>query len=116
MAELLGDHLLIPEEERADFLRMARGEYVAAMPSPIAAVPFPAVPLEDETFSQEHETLFVAREGELAQLGSFLDLALTGQGQVVFVPKSEGPIWLSPAGTAMPIPGSAIHTYPFAKS
>ena len=90
MAELLADHLLIPEEERGNFLRMARGEFVDAMSSPIAAVPFPAVPLEDDTFPKEDETLFVAREAELAQLGSYLDLALTGQGQVVFVTGEAG--------------------------
>ena len=62
MAELLADHLLISEGEREDFLRRARGEFVAGMPSPIAEVPSPAVPLEDETLSEEDETLFVARD------------------------------------------------------
>jgi predicted ATPase len=90
MAELLADRLAIPDAERDNFLRMARGEFVAAMSSPIEAVPFPTLPLEDETFSKEDETLFVAREGELAQLGGFLDLALTGQGQLVFVTGEAG--------------------------
>jgi len=41
IAELLADQLLIPEADRAQFIRMARGEFVAAAPSPLKAGPVP---------------------------------------------------------------------------
>ncbi len=61
-----------------------------------ARVPFPIRPAEPPSFLVEQEPLkaerpvFVARERELAQLGGFLDLALDGQGWVVFVTGEAG--------------------------
>jgi DNA-binding SARP family transcriptional activator/predicted ATPase len=65
-----------------------------------APVPFPARPpalaAEAPTFLDEEEPIeverpiFVARERELAQLDGFLDLALAGQGRVVFVTGEAG--------------------------
>ncbi|NIO71040.1 MAG: AAA family ATPase [Anaerolineae bacterium] len=65
-----------------------------------APVPFPARPpalaAEPPSFLDEEEPIeverpvFVARERELAQLDGFLDLALAGQGRVVFVTGEAG--------------------------
>jgi DNA-binding SARP family transcriptional activator/predicted ATPase len=65
-----------------------------------APVPFPARPLalaaEPPSFLDEEEPIeverpvFVARERELAQLDGFLELALAGQGRVVFVTGEVG--------------------------
>ena len=86
IAELLADRLDIPEAERDDFLRRARGEFVAAMPSPLKAVPSPSFWQERDVSPARADTLFVAREAELAQLDGYLDLALTGPGgRVAFV-------------------------------
>jgi DNA-binding SARP family transcriptional activator/predicted ATPase len=64
-----------------------------------ALLPLPAPPpdltvrlplfLEEEP-SQVEMPVFVSRERELAQLGGFLDLALAGQGRVVFVTGEAG--------------------------
>ena len=60
--------------------RRGRGEFVAAPPAFLtSAPPPPSTPAP-----------FVARERELAQLGRFLDLALAGQGRVVFVTGEAG--------------------------
>jgi len=59
-------------------------------------VPLPALAVEPPSFLKEEEAVaverpvFVAREAELAQLGAFLDLALAGQGRVVFVTGEAG--------------------------
>jgi transcriptional regulator with XRE-family HTH domain len=79
IAELLADRLDIPEAERDDFLRMARGEFVAAMPSPLEAVPSAIFLQERDASPARADTFFVAREAELAQLDGYLDLALAGQ-------------------------------------
>ncbi|MEZ4734545.1 MAG: AAA family ATPase [Caldilineaceae bacterium] len=90
IAELLADHLLIPAHDRARFIRMARGEYVAtpiSSPDLISLPPFlwPA----DE--AAHHDTPpFVAREGELAQLTLHLQHALSGQGGIVFITGEAG--------------------------
>lgn len=85
IAELLASHLLIPEAGRDQFLRMARGELVAAPNSPLQAIP--ALPFfqERDEFQAREETLFVARQPELDQLNGYLKLALAGQGRVIFV-------------------------------
>jgi len=85
MAELLADHLSIPAAEQDQFLRMARGEFIAAMPSPLEAVPSATFWQEREASPAREDTVFVAREAELAQLDTYLDLVLAGRGQVAFV-------------------------------
>jgi transcriptional regulator with XRE-family HTH domain len=79
IAELLADHLLIPEADRDRFLRMARGEFIAAMPSPLEAVPSAIFWQERDASPARADTFFAAREAELAQLDAYLDLALAGQ-------------------------------------
>jgi DNA-binding SARP family transcriptional activator len=58
------------------------------IPSPVT-VHQPAFLLDKKTTEAER-SLFVAREGELAQLDGLLDLALAGQGQVAFVVGEAG--------------------------
>jgi predicted ATPase len=53
-----------------------------ARPPDLTAEPPPFL---DEELVEVERPVFVARERELAQLGGFLDLALAGQGRVVFV-------------------------------
>jgi transcriptional regulator with XRE-family HTH domain len=90
MADLLADNLAIPDGERDSFVRMARGEFVAAMASPLEDVsPLPFLEGVEEPSGLE-EAVFVAREHELAQLDGFLDLALSGDGRVVFVTGEAG--------------------------
>ena len=84
IAELLADHLVIPTEEREHFLRMARGEFVTSMPSPIEDLPPPAFLQGDKEPAPDDASPFVARELELTQLGRFLEDALTGKGRVAF--------------------------------
>jgi DNA-binding SARP family transcriptional activator/predicted ATPase len=65
-----------------------------------ASVPFPARPLalaagppaflDEEEPIEVERPIFVARERELAQLDGFLELALAGQGRVVFVTGEAG--------------------------
>lgn len=90
IAELLADQLNIPKEERDNFLRMARGEFVDSMASPLEAVPLPAFMSESKVSFSREDVPFVAREAELARLKGFLDLALAGQGCVVFVTGEAG--------------------------
>jgi predicted ATPase/DNA-binding XRE family transcriptional regulator len=95
MADLLADNLAIPDGERDTFVRMARGEFVAAMASPLNDVPPLPFLNGRETPAGIQEAVFVAREQELAQLDGFLDLALPNQplgpgGRVVFVTGEAG--------------------------
>lgn len=90
MATLLAEHLAIPEAERDDFLRLARGKFVPAMASPLETIPPPAfLQAHDETPTRE-DTNFVARERELAQLDTRLDTVLAGNGTVVFAVGEAG--------------------------
>ncbi len=85
MANLLAEHLAIPDVDRDDFLHLARGKFVPVMPSPMEAIPSPAfLQVHDETPTKE-DINFVARERELAQLDTHLDTILAGKGTVVFV-------------------------------
>lgn len=90
MAELIADHLEIPAEERDNFLRKARGEFVSAMASPLESVPSQTSFQQRDDLPKLEEAHFVGREQELAQLNAFLDRTLTGQGQVVFVVGGPG--------------------------
>ncbi|HSR35377.1 MAG TPA: AAA family ATPase, partial [Anaerolineae bacterium] len=59
-----------------------------ARPSDLAVAPPPF--LEEGKPADAERPVFVAREGELAQLDRFLDLSLAGRGQVVFVTGESG--------------------------
>ena len=64
----------------------SRGAVAAApaAPRPIPAARLPSF-LDKEAAVEVERPVFVAREDELAQLDRFLDMALAGQGRVVFV-------------------------------
>ncbi|MFN8454075.1 MAG: AAA family ATPase [Anaerolineae bacterium] len=85
MAKLLADRLLIPEAERDHFLRMAHGEFIAAMPSLLEAVPSAKFWQEPDGSRLGEEPPFVARERELSELAGVLRTVRTGQGQILFV-------------------------------
>ncbi|MCL4299000.1 MAG: AAA family ATPase [Anaerolineae bacterium] len=85
IAELLANQLFIPEADRDHFLGMARGEFVAAPNSPLNALPVPLFLRARDQPQVREEARFVARQQELAQLNTFLELALAGQGRVIFV-------------------------------
>jgi len=50
----------------------------------------PSFFIPESTLVEADESVFIAREPELAKLGEVLDLALTGQGQVAFVVGGPG--------------------------
>jgi DNA-binding SARP family transcriptional activator/predicted ATPase len=54
-----------------------------------AWVPLVTLPTTEDA-SEARRPVFVAREGELARLGTYLDAALDGRGQVVFVTGGPG--------------------------
>ena len=85
IADLLAEHLAIPGGEQSNFIRMARGEFIPAMVSPLEVMTPPSFIDHIEAPADIDEPVFVAREVELTQLDGFLDLALSGQGRVVFV-------------------------------
>jgi predicted ATPase/DNA-binding XRE family transcriptional regulator len=100
MAELLAIHLAIPASERDSFVRMARGEFVPTLASPLDDISsLPSLDSKEEEFDLA-KPVFVAREHELAQLDGFLNLALSDQptpgqpvgprGRVVFVTGEAG--------------------------
>jgi predicted ATPase/transcriptional regulator with XRE-family HTH domain len=79
IADLLADNLAIPAAERDSFVRMARGEFVAAMASPLEDVSPLTFLGGREKLTDTQKSVFVAREHELAQLDGFLALALSDQ-------------------------------------
>ncbi len=86
MAELLAQHLAIPEAERQDFLDMGRGRYVDEIetPSTFVATQFPNDQIPHNLPAQT--TTFIGRMGELAAVREHLTrpevrlLTLTGPG------------------------------------
>jgi transcriptional regulator with XRE-family HTH domain len=90
MAELLADNLAIPDAERDRFVRMARGEFVTGMASPLDDVPPLPFPEGGEEPAGAEEAVFVAREEELAGLDELLNQALAPAGRVVFVTGEAG--------------------------
>lgn len=87
MAQLLADHLAIPQARRADFMRLARGQFAVASPE---ALPPPRFLLSGLPPTQAAPSRFVARAAELAWLEAHLKLALAGQGRVVFISGEAG--------------------------
>jgi tetratricopeptide (TPR) repeat protein len=73
-----------PEESTVLLYEHIRDETLEAPP------PAPGFLYEQEEGAREERAFFVAREGELSRLRGFLDRALGGQGQVVFVSGEAG--------------------------
>jgi tetratricopeptide (TPR) repeat protein/transcriptional regulator with XRE-family HTH domain len=86
MAELLAEHLAVPQPERAHFLGMARGQFVATAPSSDAL----RIPPYLAALPHQSPPRFVARRRELAQLQAHLDQALAGDSRIVFVSGEAG--------------------------
>lgn len=90
IAELLADHLVIPDRDRDKFIRMARGEFVASsMPSP-NLISLPRFLRTHNEAEKWVEATCVAREGELAQLDTYLSSALAGNGCIGFITGEAG--------------------------
>ena len=98
MAELLADHLLIPDAERDNYIRLARGEFVNSMTSPLAVQSLPEFLQTDEELPHQEDTPFVVRESELnlldgqhlAQQNDGQDSAGEGKAQSIhFAPASH---------------------------
>ncbi|MFN8457606.1 MAG: tetratricopeptide repeat protein [Anaerolineae bacterium] len=90
IAELLADHLVIPNEDRDKFIRVARGEFVASPMSSPDLISLPAFLRTPNEAEKWFETPCVAREHELAQLETYLKAAVTGNGCVVFITGEAG--------------------------
>ena len=91
IAELLADHLAIPDEDRDKFIRVARGEYIAATISSRDLVSVPTfLRLPENARQTDDIPTLVARETELNQLDSRLAAALTGNGQLIFITGEAG--------------------------
>jgi DNA-binding SARP family transcriptional activator/predicted ATPase len=91
LAEELG---VEPGKETTRLYEQIRdGELKAPLPSPARPPDLTAEPpsfLDEEEPIEVERPVFVARQRELAQLDRFLDLALAGQGRVVFVTGEAG--------------------------
>ncbi len=90
MAELLAEHLLIPERDRTHFLAMAHGTFVA---TPLAAphlVSLPSFLWAPDDEAPDDMPQPVARENELARLDVQLNVALAGKGGIVFISGEAG--------------------------
>ncbi len=90
LAELLAEHLLIPDADRDKFIRMARGELTASTISSESLVSQPAFLRLPGSFERSDDPPFVARESELAQLEAHLDAAMAADGRVVFITGEAG--------------------------
>jgi tetratricopeptide (TPR) repeat protein/transcriptional regulator with XRE-family HTH domain len=90
IANLLADHLVIPDPDRDKFIRMARGEFVASTISSLGLVSLPAFLRTPDALVKREDSPLVAREGELARLETHLSTALTGKGGIVFVTGEAG--------------------------
>ncbi len=91
MAERLAECLNIASEQRAIFIRSARGELAIdrlALPQEPAAAP-PAF-LQQSTADIAEKPEFVAREPELQKLQEYLGAALDRQGCIAFVTGEAG--------------------------
>jgi tetratricopeptide (TPR) repeat protein/transcriptional regulator with XRE-family HTH domain len=90
IAELLADHLVIPDKDRATFIRLARGGFVGSPLSAPDLISLPPFLRSLDQAAKSDEPPFVARERELAQLETYLGAALTGQGGLVFISGEAG--------------------------
>lgn len=86
LAELFAMHLAIPPDERAAFIRLARGVIEPAPPETAARHPLSTPPfLPPDSAGPPAANHFVGRDRELAALAAALDQARAGQGQLRFV-------------------------------
>jgi predicted ATPase/DNA-binding XRE family transcriptional regulator len=90
IAALLADQLVIPDEDRDKFIRMARGEFVASSMSSPNLVSLPGFLRTPDEAEKWVEATCVAREDELARLNTYLNAALAGSGGVVFITGEAG--------------------------
>ena len=90
IAELLADHLVIPDADRDLVIRVARGEFVTSTISSRGLVSLPAFLREPDQSELRKDTPFVAREDELDQLGRYLDAACLGKGRIIFITGEAG--------------------------
>lgn len=86
MAELLAEHLAVPQQERGHFISMARGQFTPSAPSS-EVLRFPPFL---QALHNEPPSRFVARQRELAQLQAHLDQALAGDSRIVFITGEAG--------------------------
>lgn len=90
IAELLAHHLIIPDQDRDKFVRVARGKLVASsLPSP-DLISLPAFLWTPDEAERRVETPCVAREHELTQLHTYLNGAVAGDGRIVFITGEAG--------------------------
>jgi DNA-binding SARP family transcriptional activator/predicted ATPase len=87
---LLAEELGVPPAERtvAIYEQIRSGRLAAAEPRPLRAREHAVIPppfLERDRPAGAERPLFIARGAELAQLSACLDLAITGQGRVLFI-------------------------------
>jgi len=90
IANLLADHLVIPDPDRDKFIRIARGEFVAEMISSFDFVSLPAFLRSSDQPVKWEDAPIVDRERELAQLKTHLSTALGGKGGIVFITGEAG--------------------------
>ncbi|MEM7331630.1 MAG: ABC transporter substrate-binding protein [Chloroflexota bacterium] len=92
IAELLAEHLQVPETAYANFIRLARGEYVPqmlALESDLTADTFD-LPTSVPLTIDDHQIHLVAREQEIEVLDHSLKRVIAGQGTAVFIKGSAG--------------------------
>ena len=90
IANLLADHLVIPDPDRDKFIRMARGEFVASTISSLELISLPAFLRMPDAPAKREDGPLVARESELAQLETHLRTALDGKGGIIFITGEAG--------------------------
>jgi predicted ATPase/DNA-binding XRE family transcriptional regulator len=84
IAQLLAEHLLIPDIQREKFLQMCRGAYVAAPGQQANELRTPPY-LQQGEFPSQEPYHFVKRNRELDQLKSYLEQIRRGDGLPVFI-------------------------------
>jgi len=85
IANLLADQLIVPTEDRDRFIRMARGEFVASSLSSPDLISLPAFLWSPDEAEKQDGFPCVARESELAQLHTYLNAAIAGNSNTVFI-------------------------------
>ncbi len=89
IAELLAEHLVIPDIQRQKFLQMCRGSYVAAPGLRTNELLVPRY-LQQGEFPSQKPYQFVKRNRELDRLKSYLEQTQSGDGLPVFIVGEAG--------------------------
>ena len=84
IAELLAEHLAIPDLQREKFLQMCRGSHVTAPGLRVNELRIPPY-LQQGEFPSQKPYHFVKRNRELGQLKSYLEQTQRGDGLPVFI-------------------------------